>query len=149
VEKSNLISTPFSRTKDVNPPQKHSPQKNKGPINIFLALLLMLFIIACVPQTTISPDVAADKEKAKQEVKQQKNPYANAEITIKTIPAANNTFGYDILLYMENRWCISPIFRDYRGWRVSAPRKERKKLPNLWCKRSDETKCRLRLRSRI
>jgi hypothetical protein len=99
VEKSNLISTPFSRTKDVNPPQKHSPQKNKGPINIFLALLLMLFIITCVPQTTISPDVAADKEKAKQEVKQQKNPYANAEITIKTIPAANNTFGYDILLY--------------------------------------------------
>jgi len=38
---------------------------------------------------------AADKE----EVKQQKNPYADGVIAIKIIPAANDTFGYDILLY--------------------------------------------------
>ena len=31
--------------------------------------------------------------------KQQENPYAKAEITIQIIPSANNTFGYDILLY--------------------------------------------------
>lgn len=30
---------------------------------------------------------------------QQRNPYADAEIAIKIITAANGTFGYDILLY--------------------------------------------------
>ena len=34
-----------------------------------------------------------------QETKPKENPYANAEITTKIIPSANNTFGYDILLY--------------------------------------------------
>ena len=34
---------------------------------------------------------------ANTEVKQA-NPYANAEITTKIIPSANNTFGYDILM---------------------------------------------------
>ena len=53
----------------------------------------MLFIIAGLPGTSISADETAGKDK------QQKNPYTDAEITIKTIPAANNTFGYDILLY--------------------------------------------------
>jgi hypothetical protein len=32
------------------------------------------------------------------EVKDQKNPYANAKISIKIIPSAKKTFGYDILL---------------------------------------------------
>lgn len=32
-------------------------------------------------------------------VEKQKNPYANADIITKIIPAANNTFGYDILVY--------------------------------------------------
>ena len=50
----------------------------------------MLFIFAGLPGTSISADEA---------VRQQKNPYADAEITIKIIPSANNTFGYDILLY--------------------------------------------------
>lgn len=27
------------------------------------------------------------------------NPYADAELTVKTIPSANKTFGYDILIY--------------------------------------------------
>jgi hypothetical protein len=68
--------------------------KNSMP-PIFLAVLLMLFIFACVSGTSITADEAAGKK----EVKQQKNTYANAEITIKIIPAANSTFGYDILLY--------------------------------------------------
>ena len=59
------------------------------------AVLLMLFIVAGLPGTSISGDEAADKK----EVKGQENPYANAEIAIKIIPSANNTFGYDILLY--------------------------------------------------
>jgi hypothetical protein len=58
--------------------------------HIFLAVLFMLFIIACPPGTSLSADEA---------VKQQKNAYANAEITIKIVPSVNNTFGYDILLY--------------------------------------------------
>jgi hypothetical protein len=60
----------------------------------FLVILCLLFILAGLPGTSISADEAAGKE-----VKQQNNPYAKAEITIKTIPSANNTFGYDILVY--------------------------------------------------
>ena len=62
----------------------------KSTTPIILAVLFMLFIFVGVPGMSISADEA---------VKQQKNPYANAEITIKIIPAANKTFGYDILLY--------------------------------------------------
>jgi len=58
------------------------------------AVLVLLFIVACLPRTSLSADDATS-----QEIRQQKNPYANAEITIKIIPSANNTFGYDILLY--------------------------------------------------
>jgi hypothetical protein len=57
-------------------------------------VLTVLFIVAGLPWPSISADEAARKEG-----KNQKAPYANAEITIKIIPAANNTFGYDILLY--------------------------------------------------
>jgi hypothetical protein len=64
-------------------------------LKLILAVLFMLFIVAGLPQTSVSADEASGKK----EVKEQKNPYANAEITIKIIPAANNTFGYDILLY--------------------------------------------------
>jgi len=53
------------------------------------------YIFAGLPGTPISADEAAGKK----EVKEQKNPYAKADITIKIIPAANKTFGYDILLY--------------------------------------------------
>jgi hypothetical protein len=61
---------------------------------IFLAVLSVLFILAGLPETSISAEEAAGND-----VKHQKNPYANAEITIKMIRASNNTFGYDILLY--------------------------------------------------
>lgn len=63
---------------------------DKRATPIFLTILLVLFILVVLPRTSISADEA---------VKQQKNLYANAEITIKIIPSANNTFGYDILLY--------------------------------------------------
>jgi len=58
------------------------------------AVLLILFIFASLFVTSISADEGVGKE-----VKEQKNPYANAELTIKIIPSAKKTFGYDILLY--------------------------------------------------
>lgn len=64
-------------------------------LKLTAAVLLMLFIAAGLPATSLSADEASGKK----EVKEQKNPYANAEITIKIIPSVNNTFGYDILLY--------------------------------------------------
>ena len=53
----------------------------------------MLFIIAGFPAISMSSEAATGKE-----VKEQKNPYANAEISIKIIPSVNKTFGYDILV---------------------------------------------------
>jgi hypothetical protein len=67
----------------------------KSPIpHIFLAVLFMLFIVASLPETSIFAEEAIGKE-----VTQQKISYTDAEITIKIILSANNTFGYDILLY--------------------------------------------------
>jgi hypothetical protein len=60
---------------------------------IFLAVLVMLFHSAGFPGAVIAADPVAAKE-----LRQQKNLYANAELTIKIIPSANNTFGYDIHL---------------------------------------------------
>ena len=68
-------------------------------ISIFLSVLLMLFIMACFPGTSISTDEPTGKQKFEKEKTQQKNPYADAQITIRIIPSANKTFGYDILLY--------------------------------------------------
>jgi hypothetical protein len=62
--------------------------------HIFLAVLSMLFIFIGLPGTSISAEEIAGKEARK-----QKNPYENIEMTINIIPAANNTFGYDILLH--------------------------------------------------
>jgi hypothetical protein len=58
--------------------------------SIFLVVLLMQFSFTGLPGMSIS---------AYEAVKQQTNPYANAEITIKIIPSAKKTYGYDILLY--------------------------------------------------
>ena len=71
-------------------------RNNKTPV--FLAVLLMLFIFVGVPVTAIFANETVAKQEVKKEVKQQKNPYANAEITIKIIPSIKKTFGYDILL---------------------------------------------------
>jgi hypothetical protein len=62
---------------------------------ISLAILLALFIFTGFSKIAVS----ANEITGKQEVKQKKNPYANAEITIKIIPSVKKTFGYDILLY--------------------------------------------------
>jgi protein involved in ribonucleotide reduction len=67
-------------------------KNSKRTTTIFLTVL---FIFALFPGSSISANGNANKE----DVKQQKNPYANAEITIKIIPSTNKTFGYDILLY--------------------------------------------------
>jgi len=67
---------------------------NKRTIFIFLTLLFMFFIFAGLPATSLSIEKMADK----QEVKQQDNPYAKAEIKIKIIPSLNKTFGYDIFI---------------------------------------------------
>jgi hypothetical protein len=60
-----------------------------------VAVLLMLFVVACHTGTSLSENTFPTT----QEIKQQENPYAKADITTKIIPSANNTFGYDILLY--------------------------------------------------
>jgi hypothetical protein len=58
----------------------------------------MLFIFGGFFRLFISTDEAVGKQELIEEPKQQKNPYANADITIQIIPAPRNTFGYDILL---------------------------------------------------
>jgi len=63
-------------------------------IRIYFVTLCMLFMFAGLPGASISSDKNESKE-----VIPQTNPYANAEITTKIIPSANNTYGYDILMY--------------------------------------------------
>jgi hypothetical protein len=67
---------------------------NKRTTSIFLIFLFMLFIFAGLPATSLS----VEKVTGKKEVKQQNNPYAKAEITIKIISSVNKTFGYDIFI---------------------------------------------------
>jgi hypothetical protein len=67
---------------------------NKRTISIFLTVLFILVMLAGFPATSLS----VEKVAGKQEAKQQNNPYAKAEITIKIIPSVNNTFGYDIFI---------------------------------------------------
>ena len=69
---------------------------SKRTTAIFLTFLL---IFALLLGTSIPASGTAGKQEVKKEIKQQKNPYANAEISTKIIPSANKTFGYDILLY--------------------------------------------------
>ena len=72
-------------------------RNNKNPI--LLTVLVMFFVFTSFPCISISADEAVGKQEVKKEVKQQTNPYANAKISIKIIPAAKKTFGYDILLH--------------------------------------------------
>ena len=64
-------------------------------LSVFLlpTLMFMLLIFAGLPETATSADEAAGKEAT-----EQKNHYANAEITIRIISSTNNTFGYDIFV---------------------------------------------------
>ena len=72
---------------------------NKSTTLILLVVLFMMFIFVGLPGTSISAEQAVGKQEVKKEVKQQKNPYANAQISIKIIPSVKKTFGYDILLH--------------------------------------------------
>lgn len=73
----------------------------------FIFCLFMLFTFAVIPGEMIYANEIPvkqetkkeEKKETKQEIKQQKNPYADAKISIKIIPSVNKTFGYDILLY--------------------------------------------------
>jgi hypothetical protein len=71
---------------------------NKSTITIHLTALFILLIFIGFPGRSMSAEQAVGKQKVNKEVKQQENPYANAEITIKIISSINHTFGYDILL---------------------------------------------------
>ena len=76
-------------------------------LKLTMAVLCMLFLVTSLPGTSLSADETTGKQEVKPEAKpevqpetkQQENPYAKADITIKILPSANNTFGYDILLY--------------------------------------------------
>lgn len=70
--------------------------KNRFPF--FLAFLLVIFIFACLPEKSISATEATGKQEVRKETKLQKNPYTDAEISIKIISSLNKTFGYDILM---------------------------------------------------
>ena len=72
---------------------------SRRPSSICLAVLFILCVFATFPGTSISADEAACKQEIKKEVKEQKNPYAKADITINIIPSLNQSFGYDIRLY--------------------------------------------------
>jgi hypothetical protein len=60
----------------------------------FLAVLFVLFVLIALPGSSIFAEESTGKEAT-----QQKNPYAEADITTRIIPSANHTYGYDILLY--------------------------------------------------
>jgi hypothetical protein len=96
-------------------------QKNMAPV--FLMIIFALFVVAGMSTNSISAETAAVKDA--KEVKEEKatrpdmnpklenqaqaiqtgfqqnkakNPYEKADIAIKIIPAADKTFGYDILV---------------------------------------------------
>lgn len=74
---------------------------NKIRFPVLLAVLFTFAVFAGFPQISFSAEQTAGKKEVKKEATQQKeknNPYAKAKITTKIIPAANKTFGYEILL---------------------------------------------------
>jgi hypothetical protein len=89
-----VLASVFYIRKKTQEHGEHMMRNNKRKTHIFLIVLLMLFIFTGLRGTSIFADDAAGKK----EVKQQKNPYASAELTIRIMPATNNTFGYSILL---------------------------------------------------
>lgn len=66
--------------------------------SILIACLFMLFIFVGLHEPSISVGETPAKQEVKKEVTQQNNPYANAQISTKIIPAANKTFGYEIIV---------------------------------------------------
>jgi len=66
---------------------------NRKTITFFCILILFAFTV------NFKSVIYANEIPVKQDIKQQKNPYARATISIKIIPSVNKTFGYDIFLY--------------------------------------------------
>lgn len=69
-------------------------KNNRNPI--LFVVLLILSGMFFIPETTQSGTEVTGKQAVA--VKEQRNPYAGAKISIKIIPSVNKTFGYDILV---------------------------------------------------
>jgi ABC-type transport system involved in multi-copper enzyme maturation permease subunit len=84
-------------------------RNSKVTISISFAVLFILFILAGLPVISMALEGSAGKQVFKKEIKEQKNPYANAEIITRIISSANKTFWYDILLNSKV-WCINQTY---------------------------------------
>lgn len=82
----------------------------KNKFVVFFVVVLSFALTLVYPGISAYAQEAKDKEvrdatgpktvvKQDKEIKNQKNPYADVEITVKIIPSANNTYGYDILVH--------------------------------------------------
>jgi hypothetical protein len=69
-----------------------------GAISVF-AVLVALPPTVWAQDTPKKPEVPSAVEKPKEAEVPKKSPYADADLSVKIIPSANNTFGYDILIY--------------------------------------------------
>ncbi len=87
-------------------------------VSFLLALTSVYPVISAYAQETKGKEVREIKEqkppvKQEGEIRKQKNPYADAEITIQIISSANQTFGYDIqvnkrpLIHQPNIPCLT------------------------------------------
>jgi hypothetical protein len=65
----------------------------KQAVQVSFAILAVSFVFTGIPKASISLG-----ETVEAVIKQQENPYAQADITIRIIPSLHDTFGYDILL---------------------------------------------------
>ena len=69
--------------------------KRHNDILFLLCILLSVILMtSCASGKYLLP---TDESRGKKEL-QQKNPYAEAQITTRIIPSVNNTFGYDIIV---------------------------------------------------
>ena len=65
--------------------------------NQTICLFLTIYILFCIFSVFTGPSIC-EGEAAGKAASHQVNPYENADLTIRIISSANNTFGYDILL---------------------------------------------------
>jgi len=81
-------------------------RNKRGAIRKFVITIAIPFVLLSCnevsPENTsaslLGTSISANDSAGKKGVTQQKNLYADAVINIKIIPAANNSFGYDIFL---------------------------------------------------
>jgi hypothetical protein len=74
--------------------------------NCFIPVLLILTVSLAVPLFLFAEDSGKNNNSPRDSSPQQissaqekPTPYSNADISVKVIPSANKTYGYDILLY--------------------------------------------------